>query len=263
MFEAREVAGSATNKQSKRVWGCFVVQGQFVYSVYSVCLGINTVFGEFSLLINTSSPKLHSAPLIEWQKDVTTGFFSRSRSNYTLGSSQDFVVFFSLPVVPVSSEAWLHSLLTSAPLNIYRRWWRLRRPNILWHHKTLGGKLWHHGRNISHQARLAQTRVVHASQSVKGWHAKDILWVSKIQHLTLISELIVSSIRNYIWALLYETTDLFTFTFIICWIRTFLEPFLFSGPKLHMTPKDQRRDSYSVMQRINMSGEKCSSALIL
>ena len=115
-----------------------------------------------------------------------------------------------------------------------------------------------------------QTRVVHASQSVKGWHAKDILWVSKIQHLTLISELIVSSIRNYIWALLYETTDLFTFTFIICWIRTFLEPFLFSGPKLHMTPKDQRRDSYSVMEKKWRAADKhvrremllCSHSLI-
>ena len=36
LFEARKVAGSATCKQSKTIWKCGVLQGQFVYSVYSV-----------------------------------------------------------------------------------------------------------------------------------------------------------------------------------------------------------------------------------
>ena len=35
-FEARQVAGSATYQQSKTVWGCVVLQGRFVYFVYSL-----------------------------------------------------------------------------------------------------------------------------------------------------------------------------------------------------------------------------------
>ena len=36
LFEAGKVAGSATYKQSQTVWTVFVLQGQFVYSAYSV-----------------------------------------------------------------------------------------------------------------------------------------------------------------------------------------------------------------------------------
>ena len=71
MFDSREVAGSATYKQSKTVRNCVVLQGQFVYSimktrrfVYFVCLGIkNSVKKDLYLLIKMSSPKLRSAPL--------------------------------------------------------------------------------------------------------------------------------------------------------------------------------------------------------
>ena len=50
LSEARKVAGSAKYKQSNTTWNYIVLQGQFVYSVYSVvkprefihfvCLGV-------------------------------------------------------------------------------------------------------------------------------------------------------------------------------------------------------------------------------
>ena len=36
LFEARKVAGSATYKHNETAWNCVVLEGQFVYSVYSV-----------------------------------------------------------------------------------------------------------------------------------------------------------------------------------------------------------------------------------
>ena len=62
LFEARKVAGSATYKQTEAVLSFRV---KFVYSVYLFCLDKNNQSMEaLSLLINTSSPKLHSAPLL-------------------------------------------------------------------------------------------------------------------------------------------------------------------------------------------------------
>ena len=58
LFEARKVAGSATYKQSKTVWNCFVVKAQYVYSVNPV------VTTKRDCLVIILSTKLPTAPLI-------------------------------------------------------------------------------------------------------------------------------------------------------------------------------------------------------
>ena len=69
LFEDRRIVGSATYEQSKTIWNCVVLYGQFVYSLYSVMKTWNqsrlfSLFRHKKKSVNEdSSPKLCSAPL--------------------------------------------------------------------------------------------------------------------------------------------------------------------------------------------------------
>ena len=65
MFEARNVAGSATYKQSMKLWSVSLTS-LFSNDDNRACLGKKKISQEdLCLQIRISSPRLHSAPLTE------------------------------------------------------------------------------------------------------------------------------------------------------------------------------------------------------